>query len=63
MRQNAHFLLRHFPTKNDVLQAGGIEEQANKLGAVHSTQFLLLYYRLVGAHHDRQIQTQTTPNG
>jgi hypothetical protein len=32
IRQNAHFLLRHFPTKHDVLQAGRIEEQAKKLG-------------------------------
>ena len=32
VRQNAHFLLRHFPTKQDVLRAGLIEEQANKLG-------------------------------
>lgn len=32
VRQNAHFLLRHFPTKHDVLQAGRIEEQAKKLG-------------------------------
>ena len=32
IRQSAHFLLRHFPTKHDVLRAGLIEEQANKLG-------------------------------
>ncbi|WP_305883159.1 BPSL0761 family protein [Pseudomonas sp. Irchel s3f7] len=32
VRKNAHFLLRHFPTKQDVLQAGRIEEQAKKLG-------------------------------
>lgn len=32
VRQNAHFLLRHFPTKHDVLQAGRIEEEAKKLG-------------------------------
>ncbi len=32
IRQNAHFLLRHFPTKHDVLQAGRIEEQAKKMG-------------------------------
>ena len=32
VRQNAHFLLRHFPTKHDVLQAGRIEEQAKKIG-------------------------------
>jgi hypothetical protein len=32
VRQNAHFLLRHFPTKHDVLQAGRIEEQAKKVG-------------------------------
>ncbi|SDU54510.1 BPSL0761 family protein [Pseudomonas mandelii] len=32
IRQNAHFLLRHFPTKHDVLQAGRIEEQAKKIG-------------------------------
>ncbi|WP_321032393.1 BPSL0761 family protein [Pseudomonas putida] len=32
VRKNAHFLLRHFPTKHDVLQAGRIEEQAKKIG-------------------------------
>lgn len=32
VRQNAYFLLRHFPTKQDVLQAARIEEQAKKLG-------------------------------
>jgi len=32
VRQNAHFLLRHVPTKHDVLQAGRIEEQAKKVG-------------------------------
>jgi hypothetical protein len=32
VRRNAQFLLRHFPTKNDVLRAGLIEEQARKLG-------------------------------
>ncbi|WP_315985045.1 BPSL0761 family protein [Pseudomonas arsenicoxydans] len=32
VRRNAHFLLRHFPTKHDVLQAGRIEEQAKKMG-------------------------------
>jgi hypothetical protein len=32
VRQNAYFLLRHFPTKIDVLQAGRIEEQAKRLG-------------------------------
>lgn len=32
VRQNAYFLLRHFPTKHDVLQAGRIEEQAKKIG-------------------------------
>ena len=32
VRQNTCFLLRHFPTKQDVLQAGRIEEQAKKLG-------------------------------
>lgn len=34
IRRDAHFLLRHFPTKHDVLQAGRIEEQAVKLGMV-----------------------------
>ncbi|WP_433861009.1 BPSL0761 family protein [Pseudomonas thivervalensis] len=28
IRQNARFLLRHFPTKNEVLLAGRIEEEA-----------------------------------
>lgn len=32
IRRDAHFLLHHFPTKRDVLQAGRIEEQAAKLG-------------------------------
>jgi len=32
IRQNAQFLLRHFPSKRDVLRAGRIEEQAEKLG-------------------------------
>ena len=32
LRQNARFLLRHFPTKNEVLLAGRIEEEARKLG-------------------------------
>jgi hypothetical protein len=32
IRQNARFLLRHFPTKNEVLLAGRIEEEARKLG-------------------------------
>ena len=32
VRQNAHFLLRHFPAKHDVLQAGRIEEEAKKQG-------------------------------
>jgi len=32
VRQNAHSLLLHFPTKQDVLQADRIEEQAKKLG-------------------------------
>lgn len=32
VRKDAQFLLRHFPTKYDVLQAGRIEEQAKKLG-------------------------------
>lgn len=32
IRKNAQFLLRHFPTKSDVLQAGLIEEQASNLG-------------------------------
>ena len=32
IRQNARFLLRHFPTKNEVLLAGRIEEEAKKLG-------------------------------
>lgn len=32
VRRDAHFLLRHFPTKHDVLQAGRIEEQAKKMG-------------------------------
>lgn len=32
VRKNAQFVLRHFPTKHDVLQAGRIEEQAKKLG-------------------------------
>ena len=31
-RQGAQFVLRHFSTKLDVLQAGRIEEQAAKLG-------------------------------
>lgn len=31
IRKNAQFLLRHFPTKRDVLQAGWIEEQASNL--------------------------------
>jgi len=40
IRQNARFLLRHFPTKNEVLLAGRIEEEARKqgLGAI-STVF------------------------
>ena len=32
IRQHAQFLLRHFPTKRDVLLAGRIEEEARKLG-------------------------------
>lgn len=32
IRQNARFLLRHFPTKNEILLAGRIEEEAKKLG-------------------------------
>lgn len=32
IRKNALFLLRHFPTKNEVLLAGRIEEEARKLG-------------------------------
>lgn len=32
VRKNAQFLLRHFPTKRDVLLAGRIEEQAQKCG-------------------------------
>jgi hypothetical protein len=32
IRQNARFLLRHFPTRNQVLLAGRIEEEARKLG-------------------------------
>lgn len=32
IRQNARFLLRHFPTENEVLLAGRIEEEARKQG-------------------------------
>jgi len=32
VRKRAEFVLRHFPAKRDVLQAGRIEEQAEKLG-------------------------------
>lgn len=32
VRKNAQFLLRHFPTKRDVLRAGLIEEQAQESG-------------------------------
>ena len=32
VRQKAELVLRHFPTKHDVLQAGRIEEQAGILG-------------------------------
>lgn len=34
IRKKAQFLLHHFPTKRDVLQAGLIEEQATKIGIV-----------------------------
>ena len=39
VRHNAQFLLRHFPTKHDVLQAGRFEEQAKKWRWVHSAPF------------------------
>jgi ERCC4-type nuclease len=43
VRQNAYFLLRHFPTKQDVLQAGRIEEQAKKLGDRYIRPSFLLF--------------------